>query len=309
MRFQNLISCYLTPILLLLFISSSAVPHSQQAKDPANPMVRINVIVTDSSNQIIRDLPQEKFRILQDKKPQTILYFSKDEEPIYYGLIMDNTASLKKQINEGVEAAKSIVRTNKPDDKAFVVSFTDDNVKMVKDATTDRQALLAAFDTLYIAKGQTRILDAVYASAENIGKSNLNGRRAIVLITDGAEGDSYYRKDEVLEKLIKNKVQVFAIGLIKDLDNAFNKRDKAKALLKSLASGTGGLAFFPKSVAELHEISKGITGYVRSQYILGYVPTDKPSKDLYKKVKVEIESAGTDKYILSWCVDSTVVDK
>jgi Ca-activated chloride channel family protein len=104
-------------------------------------------------------------------------------------------------------------------------------------------------------------------------------------------------------------VQVFAIGLTKDLDNTSNKRNKAVALLKSLTSETGGLAFFPQTPAELDGVSKIMLDLVRSQYVIGYAPTDKPGKDLYKKIKVQIESAGADKYILAWRVDSRAVDK
>jgi Ca-activated chloride channel homolog len=122
-----------------------------------------------------------------------------------------------------------------------------------------------ALDNLFIEGGPTALIDAVYLSVEKLvehKKGVGNSRRALILITDGHDTNSYYNQDQLFAKLRENPVQVFIIGIVHGPSGfiKLNKKeqDSAVQLLNRLAQETGGRVFYPKSVSELPSIASTI---------------------------------------------------
>ena len=102
---------------------------------------------------------------------------------------------------------------------------------------------------------------------------------SVILVTDGLDKDSYYKFAEVVEHLKEIDVQIYLVGFTGDLDKdsgLFRKSEKGKAeaLLTKLAEDTGGIAFFPRELAEVHTIASQISTELRTQYSIGYYPTN-----------------------------------
>jgi Ca-activated chloride channel family protein len=114
-------------------------------------------------------------------------------------------------------------------------------------------------------------------------------------VTDGLDKNSYYKFDEVVDKLREMDVQIYLIGFTNDLSDQspiFKKseKEKAESLLNRLAAETGGRAFFPKELPEVHTITEQISTDLRTQYSIGYYPTNSNRDGTYRTVKVQVNA-------------------
>lgn len=264
-------------------------------------LVNLNVRVVDRYNRPINNLSQSEFSILEDNVPQTIEFFSRSEVPTNYSLVIDNSGSLRSQINEVIEAGKIIVNTNRDGDKTSVIRFVDSqNIEIVQNFSSDKNEVNESLDTqLFIEGGRTAIIDAVYLAIEHVSDYENSSdkdrkRRAIVLVSDGEDVSSIYSQKQLLDLLQESDVQIFTVGFVRDLNDKsgfFSKsaQSKAKSFLEDLASQTGGKAYFPASVNELPEIARDIASEMRLQYSIGYIPTNPNNDGTYRNIKVLVK--------------------
>jgi len=263
----------------------------------------LHVRVIDRNNRPVDDVRQDELRVYENNVPQTITSFTREEVPITYGLVVDNSGSLRSQIGQVIEAAKTIVASNKPGDETFVVRFvSSDEIKIMQDFTADRQSLNDALEDMYVEGGQTAVIDAVYLSAEHASERRKGDpledkrRRALILVTDGEDRASFYKQEALFESLKEEDVQIFVIGFVNELekDRGFitkSKRQKAVDLLDRMARETGGRAFYPNSLSELPDIAEQITKDLRTQYVISYIPTAKARPGEFRPVRVAVADA------------------
>ena len=272
-------------------------------------LVQLHVRVIDRNNRPINNVPQGDFHVFEDGVPQPIESFSREEVPISYGLAVDTSGSLRSQLPTVIEAGKSIINSNKPGDETFLVRFiSSDKIETVQDFTANKELLTDGLDSFYVEGGQTAIIDAVYLSAEHVseyrkGDDGDRRRRALIVITDGEDRNSFYKQEQLFARLREADVQIFVIGFVNELDKEAgfirkSPRDKAINLINKLAEETGGRAFFPDSVAELPQIANEIIRDLRTQYVIAYNPTNKTQDGSYRAIKVSVnQPAGGDKRI------------
>ena len=263
----------------------------------------LHVRVIDRNNKPVNDVKQDEFRVFENNVAQTITSFTREEVPITYGLVVDNSGSLRNQIGQVIEAGKTIVSSNKPGDETFVVRFiSSDEIKIMQDFTADRQQLDDALDDMYIEGGQTAVIDAVYLAAEHASERRKadpvedKRRRALILVTDGEDRASFYNQDKLFEALKEEEVQIFVIGFVNELDRdkgfiTKSKRDKAVSLLDKMAKETGGRTFYPNSLSELPQIAEQITKDLRTQYVISYIPKAKAAPGEFRPVRVAVADA------------------
>jgi Ca-activated chloride channel family protein len=273
-------------------------------------LVNLSVRVIDRNNRPIGGVRQEDFKVYEDGVLQPIQFFSTEEVPISYGLAVDNSGSMRSQIDKVIEAGKILINTNKPEDETFLVRFIDsEKIETMQDFTSDKERLFDGLDSMYIEGGQTAIVDAVYLAAERVASykkgNDLNDRRrrALILVTDGEDRSSYYRLDQLFAKLREEDVQIFVIGFVNELDKEGgiirkSPKDKAVDLINRLAKETGGRAFFPTSLSELNDIARDISHDIRTQYTISYSPTNSARDNTFRQIRVAVASPpGADKRI------------
>ncbi len=266
-------------------------------------LVNLNVRVIDRNNRPVNDVKQDEFRVFEDNAPQKIEYFTREEVPISYGLVIDNSGSLRAQLNQVIEASKTIINSNKAGDETFLVRFiSSDKIEVLQDFTADANALMDALDNLFVEGGQTAVVDAVLLSAERVATykkgndANDRRRRALILVTDGEDRDSFYHEPELFARLREMDVQIYVIGFVNELDaqGGFirkSPKDKAVNLINKLATETGGRAFFPTSIAELPQIAQDITRDLRTQYVISYYPTNKTRDGQFHAIRVNVAAS------------------
>lgn len=272
-------------------------------------LVTLNVRVIDRNNRPINGIGKNEFKVFEDGVQQPVFSFTQEEVPVIYGLAVDTSGSLRPQFNQVLDAAKSIINSNKPGDETFLERFiSSDKVETVQDFTSSKDALLDGLDNLYIEGGQTAVVDGVYLAAEHVaeykkGTGDDRRRRALIVVTDGEDRASYYPETDLFKHLREEDVQIYVIGFVGELDadkGFIRKSPKEKAinLINKMASETGGRAFFPQSISELPQVANEIVRDMRTQYVISYDPTNKAHDGTYRAIKVVVDTpAGNDRRI------------
>ncbi|MGI8638807.1 MAG: VWA domain-containing protein [Pyrinomonadaceae bacterium] len=278
----------------------SSTPDVEETIKIDTELVNLNVRVVDRNNRSVTNLTKNDFKIYEDNVLQPIEFFSKSEVPTNYTLVIDNSGSLRFQLEKVIEAGKIIINTNRADDETSIIRFiSSDKIEIEQDFTPNKTDLYDALDNLYIEGGQTAIIDAVYLAAEKVtdyektNNPNDRKRRALVLITDGEDRDSFYKETQLHDLLRETDVQIFVIGFVNELSKeggfiSKSPQSKAKAFLERLAIETGGKSFFPNNLTELNTIAQDIASELRTQYSIGYLPADESQSKTYRNIKVTV---------------------
>lgn len=263
-------------------------------------LVNLQVRVIDRSNKPIENVKLSDFHVYEDGVPQPIESFDRQEVPISYGLAVDTSLSLRNQLQSVMDAAKTIINSNKKGDETFIERFiSSDKINIEKEFSESKDELIEAVDNLYLEGGQTAVVDGVYLAAEHVaeyrkGNDSDRRRRALIVITDGEDRHSFYNEVQLFQRLREEDVQIYIIGFVNELDkeSGFIKkspREKAVALINKMATETGGRAFFPQSLSEMPEIANAIVRDLRTQYVLSYNPTNKTRDGSYRAVRVTVD--------------------
>ena len=294
MKSESTFVAGLASISVLLFVFGQAVaqnPPSTESSLDQSKMVVLNVRVADANGHAMTQVGQDSFRVAEDGVPQKISLFSKAEIPITYGLVIDCSASLRTLLERVIQTGTKIVQSNKAEDEGFLVRFiSTDKIEMVQDITADKGSLVDGLANLYVEGGQTAVIDAAYVAVERLVKRRVEEkalrRYALVLVTDGEDRSSYYKLEQLLKLLGNADVQIYAIGFTSELKS--KSKERATELLTRLATTTGGRVFFPKLYSELTTIADEIVNDLRTQYLIGYFPTDQKATTSFHKVEVTI---------------------
>jgi len=267
-------------------------------------LVTLNVRVIDRNNRPIDNVLQNEFHVFEDSVPQPVEYFTREEVPISYGLAVDNSGSLRAQLQGVIDAGKTIINSNKPGDETFIIRFIDSSkIELKQDFTANKDSLIDTLDEFYIEGGQTAIIDAVYLAAEHTaeykkGDDGDRRRRALIVVTDGEDRNSIYSQQQLFARLRETDVQIYVIGFVGELDKEGglirkSSREKAVNLLNKLATETGGRAFYPQSLSELPQIASEIVRDLRTQYVLAYNPTNKSRDGSFRSIKVAVDDGSS----------------
>ena len=263
-------------------------------------LVNLNVRVIDRFNKSIGNLKQGDFKIYEDNVVQNIEFFSKAEVPTNYAMVIDNSNSLRSQLEKVIEASKIIVGTNKPEDETAIIRFVNsEKIEITQDFTSNKTDINEALDNLYVEGGQTAIIDAVYLAAERVDEYEKTKnpddrkRRALIIVSDGEDRDSYYKEQQLFQLLRESDVQIFAVGFVNELtkEGGFiskSPQEKAKNLLTRLSQETGGKAYFPNNLSELPGIARDIASELRTQYLVAYSPTNDRRDGTFRTIKVVV---------------------
>jgi Ca-activated chloride channel family protein len=262
--------------------------------------VNLNVRVVDRNNRSIGNLQQQDFKVYEDNVLQPIDYFTKSEVPTNYSLVVDNSGSLRQQIEKVIEAGKIIIGSNRPDDETSIIRFVNsEKIEILQNFTSNKADLIDALDKMFIDGGKTAIIDAIYLAAEQVDEyektrdPNDRKRRALILVSDGEDRDSFYKEQQLFGLLKETDVQIYVIGFVGDLDKeggfiSKSPQGKAKAFLERLATETGGKVYFPPDVSELNNIAADIARELRTQYSISYTPTNDKKDGTIRSIKVAV---------------------
>jgi Ca-activated chloride channel family protein len=270
--------------------------------------VSLNVRVVNVNNRPVSNLNQANFEVYEDNVLQPISSFTTVEVPIINALVIDNSRSLRTQLEKVIEAGKILVGKNRPQDESTIVRFVSkDKIEVVQDFTTNKASLNNALDNLFVEGGQTAIIDAIYLAAKKVEQYQNSQKkddfklRALIVVSDGDDRGSSFQEQQLFELLRASNVQVYIVGFVNNLSKetdagGVNRQEKAKAFLNRLSQETGGKVYFPNSIDELPQIATDISAELRTQYLISYVPTNETRDGTFRKIKVSVaEGASKEK--------------
>lgn len=244
-------------------------------------IVRLPVTVLDNKRQPISGLTINDFIVLEDKQPQKIEGFFDEQTalPIYVAVLIDTSSSTVGQLRFEQEAAKdflyAVVRLRK--DKAAFGTF-DDDVHLLQDFTDQLDKLDKAVDSIKKPGTQTALYDAVWEFCDQKLRG-VNGKRVIVVITDGDDTYSRAQLKDAIDMAQRTETAIFAIstkagfsGTVPGVE-AGQVKDAGDRDLVRLCAETGGKAFFTGDRTALERSFTQVARELRSQYLLTYRPT------------------------------------
>jgi VWFA-related protein len=249
--------------------------------------VVLPVIVTDTRRHIVTNLDKNNFSVYEDGQPQTIVRFSREDVPVSIGIVVDNSGSMRTKRAAVTKAVLNLIQASNPQDEAFVVNFNDDPY-LDQDFTNNLNPLHEALDRVD-SRGGTALYDAVIASADHLTKGAKKEKKVLLVITDGVDNESRESLESAIRKVLDDQGPIiYTIGILGDEPGI----KRAKRALQSLSDQTGGVAFFPKDLAEVDEISSEVARDIRNQYSITYKPTNPRANGGYRKVRVEARAQG-----------------
>jgi VWFA-related protein len=310
----------------LVLLSTGAVilcaqaPASQDAdREQSLETLKVNVDVVqlffnvkDKRGALIPSLGKDDFQIFEDGKPQTIKYFNAESNlPLTLGILIDSSGSQQRVLDMekevGGEFLQEILR---PKDEAFVISF-DVNVDLLQDFTNSVHDLKVALNKARINTGGgggplpglgggpiptsnprgTLLYDAIYLASHD-ELSHEVGRKAMIILTDGEDQGSQLRIKDAIEASQKSDAIVYVL-LIADRGFYGLGGYSGDREMKKLAEETGGRVIdVGNKIEKLKQAFQQISQELRSQYNIGYTPTNSKHDATFRKVEIRTKQQG-----------------
>ena len=250
-------------------------------------LVNLNVTVTDKRGQAYTALKADNFRVYDNGIAQVIHHFNTDDVPFSMGLILDRSGSMFMMMKEVYQAAFHTIINSKPQDEFFIASFNEES-SIQQDFSTDRAVLEQQLRKIQ-ARGATALYDAILEGVDHIQRAR-NDKKALLVVTDGADNSSTHRFEEVLERARSESVALYIVGMF-DKEGLFfegTNENHLKKSLTQLAEATGGKAYFPRNIKECEQACITIAHELRQQYALGYYPSLQLRDGSWHKVEVQL---------------------
>jgi Ca-activated chloride channel family protein len=234
-------------------------------------LVDLYVTVTDDNGRLVPTLGENDFTIFDNDQPQEIVLFGNEVRPINVVVMLDSSISTTNVMHLIMGGAEQFLIRMLPDDRAKVGAFNDKIEVLPAEFIGDRDELIRALDELDFGN-ETRLFDAIGASLDSL--QGVEGRKVVLVLTDGQDSASQKGWRDVLEQAIAEEVMIYSIGLeVEYFDGVRNRRTRPDRSLRRLAEETGGGYFELQETDELGSTFTRVSQELHSQYVLGFAPS------------------------------------
>lgn len=304
-------------VLLLTFLLSSRSAYNQTEAPPKTEksekegiIVRTEVnLVNLAVNARLIDggfakaIKKEEFHIYEDGVEQVITNFSQEAVPAHVALLIDISGSMRFEWGSIKNAARRFVSELRKEDQFAVIAFNHE-ARLVQDWTNSVEKVEKALSSIF-PKGQTALYDAVYVAFDDLLK-NVQGKKAVIILTDGFDNISKVTYTQALDLAVKSGALVYIVSQVESLRTAieFEERQQgrksgmrpedyygADLSLKKLAFETGGKVLQPNSLGELGDVYSKVAEELKNQYSIGYVPSNNIKDGSYRKIEIKVDRA------------------
>ena len=296
-----------------ILLSAACFAGAQQGQELPPPgttlkvtseVVNVYAVVREKNGRLIPDLNKDDFQLAEDQQPQVIKYFARETDtPLTMGIMVDTSPSQGQVLDvEKSEAESFLQEVMRPKDLTFVMHF-DVEVELLQDLTADLHLLDHAIDENEIngggvrttgtfpsgdTGGATHLYDAVYLAAREVLKNEV-GRKVLILLTDGEDQGSKVKLETALEAAQKSDVIIYSVEIS---DRAFYRRGgmsySGDSVLRRLSEETGGRVIQAKNQNDTSVAFQRIADELRTQYLLGYTPTNTKLDGTFRKIEVKV---------------------
>ena len=288
--------------LLIFFLSPLFCWTQTVHEDMSVEIVNVYLSAVDSKGRFITDLRSDELVLRENGETQKISHFSnftigesdkigEKDVPLTLALVLDNSESMSSEIHGTNKmdivknAAFRLLDELRAIDRATLISFNDLPAEQTP-LTSNRKRL--STDLLFqgVEGGYTALLDSIYFALDKVKEEQ--GRKIIVVFSDGEDTSSKLKLDEVVSNLVASDVTVLAFGTMA----LGSKSVRGRYILEKLAEASGGYAFFPTSLKALNEVMEKLRAGMRSQYSLGYQPLNGRRDGSWRTIEISCKRPG-----------------
>ncbi len=274
-----------TPIFLIFLLPafSAFAQNEDEVIKVDSSIVIVNVTVTDSNGKAVTNLKANQFKIFADGQEQKIEFFEPEKTPFAAVILMDTSGSMEGSVSMARSAAINFLDGLRNDDVTAIYNF-DSKVSLVQDFSNSRDIVEKVFNLK--ADGMTVLNDAVYKAAFEL-KNRVEKRKAIVVLSDGADTMSRRSSEKALKGALDANALIYTIDM-----SLQTSPDKSRLLnqnvLKNFAEKSGGKFIKTPGGAALREAFKNIVEELGNQYTLTYQPTETKKDGKWRAIEIKI---------------------
>jgi Ca-activated chloride channel family protein len=290
---------FVLPLVLVAAFATAQTPEpdaSTFSESAGAEYVMLPVLVTDKSGRFVDGLTKNDFVIRVEESRVDFDTFERDQSaPVSFAFLVDTSGSMgvANKLENAKNAIRSLIRGRQAGDDFALFTFSEEEVRLVEDFSSDPSQLLRALWDLE-ASGQTALFDAVAATPAKMLKGR-NNKRAILLFTDGVDNASELTSVQMAEILQRVSVPVYAIGMKNasfDSLSSQERRELSVDTLQLLAGSSGGKMHLVAGDEDLRPLAAQISSEARQQYLLGFAPSGKGDVK-YRVVFVSVAKPGS----------------
>jgi Ca-activated chloride channel family protein len=249
--------------------------------------VTLQATVVDPRSRLVTNLGRDSFTVYEDNQQQQITSFRREDIPVSIGIVVDNSGSMRTKRNAVTKAVLNLVQASNSQDEVFIVNFNDEPY-LDQDFTNNISLMHEALDRVDSRSG-TALYDAVVASAEHLAKGAQREKKVLLVITDGDDNESRESLEQAIRSVQnENGPTIYTIGILGEEGNT----KRFKRALEAMSLQTGGVAFFPKTLEEVDQMSQAVAHDIRNQYTITYKPTNPRTNGGYRAVRVVAHAPG-----------------
>ena len=263
----------LTGLALLLVVGSILAQSGIRPNSNVSAGGAIVNVVARRDDNKNNPVTSKEISIYDNGVEQSIRNFTPDPSPARIVLLVDNSLSIRADVDKLEQAAREFAYEIYEGDKLLIVGY-DENAEIVSDWTDNAKSIESSLK-LFRKKGQPHLFDAIRAVIEEALRPTPGQKRIIVVISDGLDRGSKATFEQTLAELQSENIMVYAVQAV-DRTRGAIRRDvpKPKVVIDKLAEGTGGQIF---SIDEPQAAAKAICDELRqNRYLLSYVPSSAP---------------------------------
>ncbi len=280
--------------ILFVFLSIIYLTAGLLAEEPETTikvdvkLVNVFVTVTDASGSPVANLQKENFLLKEDGKEQKISIFSRESAlPLSIALAVDTSLSTRKDLPlELISARKFAHAIVRPQDGLALYKFSEE-VSLMVPFTSDLKKIDAGIERERNGAA-TALYDAVFLGSQAL--SRRQGRKVMVVITDGGDTMSQVNYKEALRAAQEGEAIIYSIIIVPIEADAGRDTGGEHALIQ-ISTDTGGKYYYAKSLGQLDDAFQKISDELRTQYLLAYYPSQRYSNSEFRQLKVDLTNA------------------
>jgi Ca-activated chloride channel family protein len=281
----------LVPLILLPFLLIFSLPVRAQKDDDKisidSSIVVLNAYVTDSAGSAVEGLNQKLFKVFEDGVEQRIDTFGAESTPFAAVILLDTSGSMEERVTLARSAAIQFLGGVRGEDNVAIYNF-DSKVQLVQDFSNRGDMNDKAFDLK--ADGMTSLNDAVYKASQLLS-IRPEKRRAIIVLSDGADTSSKYSEDKALKAALSVNASIYTVDMSPMVQTGPDKVQN-QGVLKNFAEKTGGRFVSTPGGSAMREAFKRIVEELGSQYTIAYSPTNIVKDGKWHAIELRISRPG-----------------